>query len=154
MSIKFGWTGNKPVNVESDPFNGAMVLTLKALSGTRRQCEFSAAAISELGLWQRTNGLEEHPEFTGKTISKAFNDETNEYFLFVNDSNFSDVAQININKTNCGFSDKELYNMVTKMYNLDNTKDNHILLNFVEQDVVSARLFKIDGVYMPTEVTA
>jgi len=156
MSIKFGWSGDnkKQTPVNEDPFKGALVLILKALEGKRRQFEFSGSAIEKMGLYKRINGLEEQPEFSGTKISLAFDDINDEYFVFVNDNKFPDTIQININKTNCGFSDKRMYDFLSKRFTFDNTKDNYVLLeeNVKEVDNNNLTMFKIAGVYSETPV--
>lgn len=156
MSIKFGWAGESKRNLsaEEDPFKGALVLIVKALEGKRRQFEFSNGAVRAMGLYQRTNGLEGQPEFSGVTISQGLDDESMEAFLFVNDGKY-DVAQINIHKTNFGFSDKSTHDFLTNKFSLDITKDNYIQLEEVtiNTEDYNGSMFKIAGVYTPEEVT-
>jgi len=154
MSIKFGWETSRVSSTapEVDPFNGAPVLILKPLEGRRRKILFSAGASEALGLYHRTNGLEEQPEFTGTTLSIASEELTSSKFIFVNDNNFPDIKQISINKIEHGFSDKEIYESIANMFSLDMTKENHIMIEPYNQTDVNANLFKISGVYAPQQV--
>lgn len=154
MSIKFGWESSRVSSAtpEVDPFNGAPVLILRALEGRRRKINFSEGAVNALGIYKRTNGLEEQPEFTGTTLSIASEEMSDTKFIFVNDNRFPEVKQVAINKTDFGFSDKTIYETLCQMFSLDMTKENYILLEPFTQNDVEANLFKIVGVYTPASV--
>jgi len=126
---------------QEDPFNGDLVLTIKALVSKRSNMVLSSGAMSAMGAHRDENSQEQ--------ISVAVDEEGN-YHLFINNGTITGAPSVKLNK-NGTFSDKETFNAFVEKFNLNTDNDNHLNLEFFPQEEVAVALYRIAGSYSQQE---
>jgi len=138
----------KLANVEVDSLNGVAAMTLLAITTRTRGMQFSKGAIAAMNLLQPVNGLQDTPKFTNTKISIAHDVENSNFFIFVNNGDV-ETEMFDVSEGTLGWRNKPFYEVLAKEFNLDTTKENHILLEAYPQDIYNVQMFKFSEVLVP-----
>jgi len=118
---------------EENPFDSKMVLIMNALKGdgSNRRFTFSKLAVETLNFHHNTSPIDMPPVYTNTAISTAVKSsngiDASGYSIFVNNGSVP-TPQMNVGKTTDGFSNKDLYDKLAELYNLDTSIDNVLTL--------------------------
>ena len=118
---------------EENPFDNQMVIIMNAVTGegSNRRFTFSKLAADTLEFHKNTQESNLPPVYTNTMISTAVKSDNgidpSGYSIFVN-SNKDLAPLLNIGKTTNGFSNKDLYDKLAKLHNLDTSIDNVLTL--------------------------
>lgn len=118
---------------EENPFDSQMVVIMNAVTGegSNRRFTFSKLAGETLEFHKNTQESDVPPVYTNTTVSTAVKSDNgidpSGYSVFVN-SNKDLAPLLNIGKTTNGFSNKDLYDKLAKLHNLDTSIDNVLTL--------------------------
>ena len=118
---------------EENPFDNQMVIIMNAVTGegSNRRFTFSKLAGETLEFYKNTQESNVPPIYTNTTVSTAVKSDNgidpSGYSIFVN-SNKDLAPLLNIGKTTNGFSNKDLYDKLAKLHNLDTSIDNVLTL--------------------------
>ena len=118
---------------EENPFDNQMVVIMNAVTGegSNRRFTFSKLAGETLEFYKNTQESNVPPIYTNTAVSTAVKSDNgidpSGYSIFVN-SNKDLAPLLNIGKTTNGFSNKDLYDKLAKLHNLDTSIDNVLTL--------------------------
>ena len=118
---------------EENPFDNQMVVIMNAVTGegSNRRFTFSKLAGETLEFYKNTQESNVPPIYTNTAVSTAVKSDNgidpSGYSIFVN-SNKDLAPLLNIGKTTNGFSNKDLYEKLAELYNLDTSIDNVLTL--------------------------
>ena len=118
---------------EENPFDSQMVVIMNAAKGdgSNRKFTFSKLAGETLEFHKNTQESDVPPVYINTAISTAVESDNGidatGYSIYVNNGSVPG-NQLNIGKTTNGFSNKDLYDKLATLYNLDTSIDNVLTL--------------------------